>query len=211
MERWTEYSCDAFAAALASKAAVPGGGGASALAAALGMALGNMVGNLTTGKKKYAAVEADIQALNRRADALRQELLALVQKDAIAFEPLSKAYGLPKATLEEQAHKAQVMEQALREACEVPLEILRQTGHALELIEEYAAKGSAIAISDAGVAAALCRGALQGAALNVYINTKAMTDRAHAEACDRETDALLAKYVPLADEAYASVTARLRK
>ena len=91
-----------------------------------------------------------------------------------------------------------------------PLEILRRTGEALELIADYAAKGSAIAISDAGVAAALCRGALEGAALNVTINTRAMADRAYAARCDAEADALLARYVPLAADIYARVSARLR-
>lgn len=211
MEALTQYSCEDFAAALASRGAVPGGGGASALAAALGVALGNMVGSLTAGKKKYAAVEADIQALNARAETLRRRLLGLVQADAEAFAPLAQAYGLPRATPEEQARKAAVMEQALHAACRTPLEILRATGQALELIEQYAAKGSALAISDAGVAAALCRGAMQGAALNVYINTRAMADRTHAAACERETDALLAQYIPLADRVYEQVTARLRK
>lgn len=211
MEALTQYSCEDFAAALASREAVPGGGGASALAAALGVALGNMVGSLTAGKKKYAAVEADIQALNARAETLRRRLLGLVQADAEAFAPLAQAYGLPRATPEEQARKAAVMEQALHAACRTPLEILRVTGQALELIEQYAAKGSALAISDAGVAAALCRGAMQGAALNVYINTRAMADRTHAAACERETDALLAQYIPLADRVYERVTARLRK
>ena len=211
MELMTQWSCEDFLAALASKAAVPGGGGASAMTAALGIALGNMVGSLTTGKKKYAAVEADIQALNAKADALRQELLGLVQADALAFEPLSKAYGLPKTTDEEKARKAEVMEQALKAACEVPLEILRKTGQAVELIAEYAAKGSALAISDAGVGAAFCRAALEGAALNVYINTKSMADRARAEACNAETAALLAQYVPMAEKIYAGVAARLGK
>ena len=210
MEQWTDYSCADFAAALASRAPVPGGGGAAALAAALGVALGNMVGSLTVGKKKYAAVELEIRALNERAETLRQQLLALVQADAEAFEPLSRAYGLPKATPEEQARKAEVMEQALHNACQTPLEILRRTAEALELIADYAAKGSAIAISDAGVAAALCRGALQGAALNVYINTKAMKDRDRAAQYDRETAALLARYAPMAEEIYDGVARRLK-
>jgi len=211
MEKMTLWSCEDFLATLASKAAVPGGGGASAMTAALGIALGNMVGSLTTGKKKYAAVEEDIQALNAKAEALRKELVDLVQADAIVFEPLSKAYGLPKTTEEEKAHKAEVMEAALKAACEVPMEILRKTGEAVKLIAEYAAKGSALAISDAGVGAAFCRAALEGAALNVYINTKSMTDRAHAEACNAETAALLAEYVPMAEKIYADVVARLMK
>ena len=207
----TAWPCERFLTALAGRDAVPGGGGASALASALGIALGNMVGSLTVGKKKYAAVEADILQLNAQAETLRQALLALVQADAEAFEPLSRAYGLPKGTEEEKAHKAAVMEQALKAAVEVPLQILRKTAEALELIAQYADKGSAIAISDAGVAAALCRGGLQGAALNVYINTKAMTDRESADAYNAETDALLAKYVPMAEDIYRRVSDRLKK
>ena len=101
----TKLSCEKFLAELASKAPTPGGGGTAALVGAAGVALGNMVGNLTTGKKKYAAVEADIQALNTKADALRKELEALVQADADAFAPLAAAYGLPKDTPEQAAHK----------------------------------------------------------------------------------------------------------
>ena len=89
-------SCEGFLEELASKAAAPGGGGASALVGAAGVALGSMVGSLTVGKKKYAAVEADIIALNVRAEALRKQLKALVQADAEAFLPVAAAYKLPK-------------------------------------------------------------------------------------------------------------------
>ena len=106
----TKSSCEGFLESLASKAPVPGGGGAAALVGAAGVALGNMVGSLTVGKKKYAAVEADILALNARAKVLRRRLEALVQADAEAFAPLAAAYGLPKETPEQQAHKAAVLE-----------------------------------------------------------------------------------------------------
>ena len=96
----TKLSCEKFLAELASKAPTPGGGGTAALVGAAGVALGNMVGSLTTGKKKYAAVEADLLTLNERAGALRAELEALVQADAEAFAPLAAAYGLPKDTPE---------------------------------------------------------------------------------------------------------------
>ena len=94
---------------LASKAPVPGGGGASALVGAIGTALCNMVGSLTVGKKKYAAVEAEISGLMEKATELQNALLELIEKDAEVFEPLSRAYGLPKETEEERAEKARVM------------------------------------------------------------------------------------------------------
>ena len=85
-----------FTEQLASPAPVPGGGGASALVGAIGIALGDMVGELTVGKKKYADVEDEIKALMARAQELRVKLLKCIEKDAEMFEPLSKAYGIPK-------------------------------------------------------------------------------------------------------------------
>lgn len=125
-----DLSCAQFLAQLASKAPTPGGGGTAALVGAAGVALGNMVGCLTTGKKKYAVVEADIQALNARAEALRLELEALVQADADAFAPLAAAYGLPKDTPEQAAHKASVLEAALDGASAVPLQIMESAPRA---------------------------------------------------------------------------------
>ena len=93
----TQLSCEDFLSQLASKAPAPGGGGAAALVGAAGVALGNMVGNLTTGKKKYAAVEEEILVLNARAEALRKRLEALVQADADAFTPLAGAAGAGQA------------------------------------------------------------------------------------------------------------------
>jgi len=199
-------TCTGFIEILASKAAVPGGGGASALVGAVGMALGSMVGSLTVGKKKYADVEADIIAIMEKAAALQAELLRLVDEDAAAFEPLSKAYGIPK----EDPDRARIMEEALRSASSVPLEIMRACAKAIELQADFAQKGSVLAISDAGVGVVCCKAALQGASLNVFINSKAMTDKEYAAGIEAEADALLEKYNVMADDIYASVVARLR-
>ena len=195
--------CNEFVEVLASKAPVPGGGGASALVGAVGTALGNMVGSLTVGKKKYADVEAEMYELKAKCDKLQEELLTLVERDAEVFEPLSKAYGMPRATEEEKAEKARVMEIVLKE-------IMEKCCEAIELIKEFAAKGSALAISDAGVGAAFCKAALMGASLNVYINTKSMANREYAEELNAKADAMLAKYPPMADEIFESVLGRLK-
>ena len=205
-----DLSCETFLAELAGKSPTPGGGGASALVGAAGVALGSMVGSLTTGKKKYAAVEADIQALNAKAAVLRKELESLVQADAAAFAPLAEAYGLPKDTPEQAAYKAVVLEKSLDAACAVPLKIMEKCAEGIVLVEEYAAKGSVMAVSDAGCAAALCKAALQAASLNVLINTKLMTDRSHAAALDAKADGLLAEFIPRADAVFAAVTEKLR-
>jgi formiminotetrahydrofolate cyclodeaminase len=195
-----------FVNVLASKAPVPGGGGASALVGAIGTALGNMVGSLTVGKKKYADVEADIIALQTKATELQNELLRLVDQDAVVFEPLSKAYGIPK----EDPNRESIMEAALKDACSVPMDIMRTCAKSIDVIAEFAAKGSALAISDAGVGVAFTKAALMGASLNVFINTKSMTDKTYAAGIEKEADELLNKYCALADKIYDSVVARLR-
>ena len=200
-----EMSLTQFLDKLATKEPVPGGGGASALAGAIGVALGNMVGSLTVGKKKYAAVEADIIALNEKAEEVRHALCTLIEKDAEVFEPLSRAYSIPK----DDPTRDEVMAKVLKEASEVPLEIMRNCCKALDLISEYAQKGSVIAISDAGCAAAMCKAALESAALNVYINTKSMKDRELAESMNAEVQEMLEKYCAMASEVYASVAGRL--
>lgn len=207
---FTKYTCEEFVDVLSAKAPVPGGGGASALVGALGCALGNMVGSLTVGKKKYADVEEDIIALKEKADILQKELLRLVEKDAKVFEPLSKAYGMPKETEEEKAEKARVMAVVLKDACSVPMEIMRKCCEAVELIEEFAAKGSVIALSDAGVGAAFCKAALLGASLNVFINTKSMTDREYAESLNLEAERMIKEYSVRADNVFNSVKERLK-
>ncbi len=207
---FTQKTCEEFVDILASKEPVPGGGGASALVGAIGMALGNMVGSLTLGKKKYADVEADIIALKEKATALQGEFIKLVARDAEVFEPLSKAYGLPKETEEEKAYKAQVMAKVLKDACDVPLDIMRRCCDALDVIEGFAEKGTAIAISDAGCGAICCKAALQAASLNVFINTKSMADRELADKINVEATAMLYQYQMKADQIFASVARRFQ-
>ena len=186
-------TCEDFIEVLASKAAVPGGGGASALAGAIGIALGNMVGSLTVGKKTYADVEEEIIECKKQADEIAKEFLELMDKDAEAFEPLSKAYGLPKSTPEE-----------------LPIEIMKTCARGIDLVEVFAAKGSRIALSDAGVGATLLKSAMQGASLNVYINTKSMKDRRKAEELNHLADSLREEYEAKADRIFAEVNSRIR-
>ena len=200
-----EKNVDKFLETLASSAPTPGGGGAAALCGAVGIALGNMVGNLTLGKKKYADVQEDIAALNQRAEELRADFVALIDADAEAFKPLSEAYGIPKG----DPRRGEVMEAVLLAAVQPPLEIMRKCVKALELIAEYAQKGSALAVSDAGCAAAITRAALEAAALNVFVNTRLMSRRGGADAINEEANVLLSDGCAAAGEIYEEVYGRL--
>ena len=198
-----DQTCGAFLDALASKAPTPGGGGASALAGALGAALCTMVGNYTVGKKKYADVEEDVKALMAKAEDIRARLLAQVDADAAAFEPLSRAYAIPK----DDPTRGEVMEQCLRDAA-APMAILRLCCQAIDLHREMLDKGSVMMLSDVGTGVVLCRGALYGAALNVKVNTKSMADRAYAEAMNNQVDELVNRYWKVAEQVYEAVMGR---
>ena len=190
---------------LASAAPTPGGGGASAYAGALAAALASMVGNLTVGKKTYADVEDEVRASLARLDALRARLVALVDEDARAFEPLAAAYRLPKATPEEQAAKNAALQQALVGASDVPLAIMRAVAEVVDETEYLAHHGSRMARSDAGVAAAFARAASDGASLNVYINVASMDDADLAARYREETDALAARTRARCDDVFGFV------
>ena len=193
-----------FAELLASPAPVPGGGGASSLVGAIGIALGDMVGALTVGKQKYAGVEPDLRALMAKAQALRVKLLGCIEKDAAAFEPLSRAYGIPR----DDPARDGVMERCLRDAAAAPLEIFDLCCEAIELQKEFAEKGSGLVISDAATGIVFCRGAMYGAAVNVKVNTKLMKDRTYAEKMNAHVDARIETYGKMAEKVYADVYRR---
>jgi formiminotetrahydrofolate cyclodeaminase len=198
-------SCNDFIEELSSKSPVPGGGGASAYVGALGMSLGSMVGNLTLGKKKYADVEEDIKELLKKSEDVIDNLKKLVAKDAEVFYPLSQAYGLPKETEEEKTAKDAALQQALIAATMVPLEIAKYCLKAIDLHEEYAKKGTRIAISDVGVGVAFCKAALQGAKLNVLINTKIMKDKELKSNIENELREIENKGIIKADKIFSDV------
>lgn len=201
MDDATLKSCREFVSLLASDAPAPGGGGAAALVGAIGTALGNMVGALTVGKKKYADVEDEIRSLMARCDDLQAQLLDQVAADAEGFVPLAKAYGIPK----DAPDRAQVLEKATVTACQVPMRIMELCCDSLKAIAVLADKGSRLAVSDAGCAAAMVKAALQAASLNVFINTKTLQNRTLAWETNKKCLAMLEEYGGLADRVFEDV------
>ena len=199
----TLASCREFVKVLASDAPAPGGGGAAALVGAIGTALGNMVGSLTVGKKKYADVQDEIIALKAKCDELQKQLLDQVEADEVNFLPLAKAYGIPK----DDPNRDKVMEEATIIACSTPMHIMELCCEAIDAIAVFAAKGSRLAVSDAGCGAICCKAALQSASLNVFINTKSLKNREKAEELNAKANGMLDKYCTLADQIFAEVRA----
>jgi len=195
-----------FVKELASKSPVPGGGGASALVGAIGVALCSMVAELTSGKKKYAEYQNEIDDIIIRAGDSVDWLLALIEKDAEAFEPLAKAYAIPK----DDPTREQILEQALVEACSVPIMILKEVAGIVDIVDALSKKGSRLVLSDVGAAASACRCAMESAAMNVYINTKLMRNTEYAKKTNDETETLLKDGVFLCDAIYRRVADELR-
>ena len=199
----TMETCREFVKVLSSDAPAPGGGGAAALVGAIGTALGNMVGSLTVGKKKYADVQDEILALKARCDELQKKLLDQVEADEVNFLPLAKAYGIPK----DDPNRDKIMEEATIIACSTPMAIMELCCEAIDCIAVFAAKGSRLAVSDAGCGAVCCKAALQAASLNVFINTKSLKNRETAEAMNAKANEMLKKYCAIADDIFTTVKA----
>jgi formiminotetrahydrofolate cyclodeaminase len=201
----TDMTMDNFLAVLSSSEPVPGGGGACGYVAAVGMSLGNMVLALTTGKKKYAEYQEEIEELIVKATDLTKRLAECMDKDAESFKPLAAAYGLPKDTEEQIKEREAIMAKALVTASEAPLSMMELILEAMKLIDRISVIGSRIAISDAGVGITMCEAAMKGASLNVFINTKLMKNIDVAEDMNTKADELVITGNELADKIYDRV------
>ena len=201
----TNSSIVTFLDDLASERPTPGGGGAAAVCGAIGAALVSMVANLTIGKKNYEAVWEDLEAVNAKAEALRAELTGAIEADAVAFNSVMAAYGLPRATEEEKAKRAASIQAALKDATLAPLRAVRACFEVIRLSAAAAEKGNLNVISDAGVAVLAANAGLRGAALNVFVNAKAIKDRDFAENHIAEVNALLAQAAELTEPVYQTV------
>ncbi len=189
-----ESSVTEFTALLASKLPAPGGGGVAALAAAQGFALASMVCNLTFGKKKFAEHESRLHEIQEHSSKLASRMLELVDLDEEYFLPLSKAYGLPSNTEEEKAQNEMILNDALATACLVPLETLKTSYEAYEMLIELMRKSSKMVVSDIGVAAECFRAAIESAKLNLLINIRLMKDSPMKEELKNHLNAVLEQY-----------------
>ena len=206
-EQLVNLSCRDFSGQLASRAPVPGGGGAAALTAALAAALCAMAARLTIGKKNFLPYEEDHQRIIAAADALRERFLRLIEEDAAAFEPLSKIYAMDKSL---PGYPEKLTEATLN-AAEAPFAVLRCCCDLIVLLEELREKCSVLLLSDVGCAAASARSVLECAAMNVFVNTRLLPDSSRARDLAAQTEAMLREFVPRAQAVSDSVTAFLRE
>lgn len=201
----TQLSCEDFAKELSSKKPVPGGGGAAALSGALGVALNSMVANFSKGKKKFLDFEKQHEEILLRGDKLRDKLLSAIQKDAVNFEPLSRAYVLPTNNDEEKRIKEETMQQCLKVANSAPMETMELVYDGILLHEELVDISSKTIISDIGVGVQLLKAALNSAYLNVLININSITDTDYVKENKEKAEKLLTEGIKKADAIYEKV------
>ncbi|MBQ9763502.1 MAG: cyclodeaminase/cyclohydrolase family protein [Phascolarctobacterium sp.] len=190
MSDLTKLSCQEFLEKLASNAPTPGGGGGAAMAGALAVALTSMVGNLTVGKEKFAEQEAEVKEILASAEALRLLMLKLVNADAEVFNSFMVSYRLPKATDEEKLARNQAIQNAAKQAAEVPFKIAEGCLDVMKLAERIAVIGNPSAITDAAVSSIMARAALRSAVYNVVVNLKLIKDEAYNEAMYAKLEAM---------------------
>lgn len=190
---------------LSSSNPTPGGGGTSSLVGALAASLGLMVTHLTIGKKKYAMYEEEVIKIKEELSILQNKLISLIDEDAKAFLPLSKAYKLPKDTEEEKEKKEKVMENALYKASLVPISIMETIFQTMQSLEILSKKGSMLAISDVGVGILFAQAAIESASLNVFINTNMMKNKEIASQLNKKAENIIQESVKIKNRTYTYV------
>ncbi len=199
----TESTIAAFCANTASKAPTPGGGSVAALVGALGCALAEMVAQLTAGKKAYADAAPEMERILKEGEALRGELLSLIDADCAAFGGYMRALALPKETDAEKTVRREALREAAASAANAPLRMARASARVLPLCETAVRCGNRGAVTDAMMAAMLSRAAVRSAVLNVRINLPSLGDKAAAAALEAECAALEAEALRREEEILA--------
>ncbi|MGQ0766825.1 MAG: glutamate formimidoyltransferase [Gemmatimonadota bacterium] len=202
-------SLSSFVAGVGAPTAAPGGGSVAAHVGALGAALAQMVAGLTVGRKKYAAVEAEMKQLALDAAALSRELSGLVVSDAAAYGAVMSAYQLPRETEEQRSERQAAIDDALIGAAAVPLETADKCARVAELAAAAVEKGNVNAASDAGVAALVAEAACRGAVYNVRINVSSLSDPARGGELLEKAAAALSRARAAAERAAAIVEKQL--
>ena len=189
--RLTDLTVKGFADETARESPAPGGGSVAAYMGAMGAALGTMVANLSAHKPGWDDRWEKFSNWAEQGIAIEQELLHLVNEDTEAFNKIMAAFGMPKATDDDKARRAEAIENATLFAAQIPLLTMKAAMKVLPLCRAMAETGNPNSVSDAGVGALAARSAVIGAALNVKINAASLQDKATAQSLIDEAEALV--------------------
>ena len=190
MTELKDLTIEEFAKVTASDAPAPGGGSVAAAAGSLAAALAEMVANLTIGKEKYAEAENEMRELAEKGQAIREKLIADIQRDSSSFNLYMAALRMPKDTEEEKAARREAMQRGLKEAAVVPLSVAETAAEIFPLAEAAVARGNANAVTDGLVSAMMARTAVLSALLIVKINLNSIKDEAFRADMEKQVKGL---------------------
>ncbi|HOA19261.1 MAG TPA: cyclodeaminase/cyclohydrolase family protein [Sedimentibacter sp.] len=182
-----------FAKIVASDSPVPGGGSIAALCGALSAALSEMVANLTVTKKKYADSKEEMNAIINKASQLRDRLLNYIEEDSLAYKKVMEAYKLPKETEEEKCLRLERIQEGLKVAASVPLEVAETSYEIFPLVEAVVLRGNSSSVTDALVGAMMARTGVLSAILNIRINLDSIKDEDFVKVLKEKADILEGK------------------
>lgn len=189
----------------ASNSPVPGGGSVAALSAGLAAALAAMVANLTIGKKGYEELEEEMTVIAKEAEKYKDLFIEYIDKDSDAFNQVMDAFKLPKETEEEKEIRKNKIQEALKNAALVPLEVARAASKIMDIIEKVVVKGNKNAVTDGAVAAMMARTATLSALYNVKINLGSIKDAEFVEKTQKEVRQIEEDVVKLEKEILGKV------
>ena len=190
---------------LSSSSPAPGGGSVAALSGALGAALVSMTCHLTIGKKGYESVSDEMNEVLKKSNVLKENLTLLIDEDTNAFNKVMAAYKMPKETDEEKEKRRDAIQDALKNAANVPLDVMKQCVNVLSLAKIISEKGNKNAVSDAGVAALMSLAGLNSAALNIEINLSGIKDEKFVSEMKNEVKTLTVNGERIKDEIIKTV------
>lgn len=207
--RLVSMDLKAFSNETASESPAPGGGSISAYVGALGVSLGAMVANLSAAKRGW---EEQFDYFNENAVAcqqLKEQLLAKVDEDTLAFDGIMQAFALPKSTPEEKQIRSAAIQAATVVAIETPLSVMRLSLQSFGLLRAMIAKGNPNSVTDAGVGVLCARTAVYGAYMNVKVNLSGIKDKSYSDKAIAEAETILKQALALEAELLALVDQRL--
>ena len=201
-ERLINLTAKELANETASESMAPGGGSVAAYCGALGVSLATMVANLSANKPGWEDKVEMFSDWAVKGQAMKRDLLFLVDEDTRSFNGIIDAIRMPKDTAEDKAARAEAIEKASQYAAEIPYQVMQKAYEAKDLLQAMLDMGNKPSITDAGVGALCCLTAIEGAYMNVRVNTKDLKDKEFAQELNTASSALYKQ----AKEVFGAIT-----
>ena len=207
--RLIDLTVAAFTHETASESPAPGGGSISAAVGAMGAALATMVANLSAHKRGWDDRWVEFSSWAEKGKRFHDELLALVDEDTLAFNEVMEVFAMPRDTDAQKAEKKRAMQEATKNATDVPFRVMQSAYDSMEVIKAMAGNGNPSSASDAGVGALCARTAVSGAYLNIKTNAVGLEDQKFVEEMLAKGKEIETKAISLEEEILAIVNRQI--